>query len=282
MVSRDLVPEVVYPGVITPSCDHAGTCVRPHSYGMLLFFVLLIHLLFHVQGSHGILTRSLVVLQLHGTRKTTGPRHGTSTESTPPFSYCDSVSSEASPLALGQPLVSFSPPFDAAHVGPPHRHDSTFGQESGRVVNSSPLFGMRIHHPRTSVPVLETLPESPFSSKGNPESIQPPAATLPGSFSRPFLPSSLGNGNQGPTLATDAGASRTDVSSRHVRVRLETLLHVEPRAREQTYLIFEPSSIRFYMRLILSPLECSLPLFISCYRSAVMPTQSIRNEAPVS
>lgn len=158
-------------------------------------------------------TRSLAVRQLHGTRHTAGRRHGTSTDSTPPFSYCDSVSSEASPLALGQPLVSFSPPFDAAHVGP-HRHDSMFGQESSRVVNSSPLFGMRVHHPRTSVPVLETLPESPFSWKGNRESIQPTGATSQASFSRPLLPASLGNSHQGPTPATDAGADRAEVSWR--------------------------------------------------------------------
>lgn len=163
---------------------------------------------------------SLVVRQLHS-RHTTGHRHGTSIESTPPFSYCDSVSSEASPLALGQPLVSFSPPFDAANVGP-HRHDSTLGQESGRVVNSSPFFGMRVHHQRPSVPVLETLPESPFSWKGNRESVQPPPATSPASFSRPLLTASLGNSShQGRIRATDAGTDRTEVSSRHIRRRLE-------------------------------------------------------------
>lgn len=130
-------------------------------------------------------------------------------ESTPPFSYCES--SEASPLALGQPpLVSFSPPFDAAHVGPRgqgqgqgHGLDGTFG--------SSPLFGMRLHHPRTSVPVLlESLPESPFSWKGGGN--QPPAGSMPASFSRPLLPASMGtSGIQQPTLETNAGDEKIEV-----------------------------------------------------------------------
>lgn len=110
--------------------------------------------------------------------------------------------------------MSFSPPFDAAHVGPRgqrqgHGHDSTFG--------SSPLFGMRIHHPRTSVPVLlESLPESPFSWKG--AGTQPPAASGSGSgsvassFSRPPLPASMGSsGSLQPTLETTAGDDKTEV-----------------------------------------------------------------------
>lgn len=153
-----------------------------------------------------------VARQLHGVR------HGASTESTPPFSYCES--SEASPLALGQPpLVSFSPPFDAAHVGPRgqgqghghgHGHNSTFG--------SSALFGMMIQHPRTSVPVLlESLPESPFSWKGG--DAQTPA--MPTSFSRPLLPASVSNSsNQQPSLETNAGDDKAEV---RVKVCLESV-----------------------------------------------------------
>lgn len=209
-------PKPVLPRVRAPSCGDADTFVRPHWYSILvlLLFCSLTYSVLFSRLFTALFNRLLAVRQLHGTRHTTGHRHGTSTDSTPPFSYCDSVSSEASPLALGQPLVSFSPPFDAAHVGP-HRHDNTCGQESSRVVNSSPLFGMRVHHPRTSVPVLETLPESPFSWKGNRENIQPAAATSPASFSRPLLPASLSNSRQGPKPAIDPGADRAEVSKRY-------------------------------------------------------------------
>ena len=115
---------------------------------------------------HALITHPSVALQLDGAR------HGTSTESIPPFSYCEN--SAASPLALGQPpRVTFSPPFDAAYVSPRGQgqglgHGHGHGHDSS--LCSSPLFGVRIHHhhhPRTSVPVLlESLPESPFSCKG--------------------------------------------------------------------------------------------------------------------
>ena len=156
-------------------------------------------------------TRSSVAPQLHGAR------HGTPTESTPPFSYCES--SEASPLALGQPpLVSFSPPFDTAYVGPRgqgqqgHGHGHGHGHDSS-TFGSSPLFGVRIHHPRTSVPVLlESLPESPFSWKGAGAGTQPPAGSMPASFSRPLLPASMGNStSQQPALETNTGDDTTEV-----------------------------------------------------------------------
>lgn len=136
-------------------------------------------------------TPSFVAPQIHGAP------HNTSTGSTPPFSY---NLSEAG--SLGQPpLVSFSPPFDTAHVGPRGHGDA----------HST---GMRIRNARTPVPVhLDTLPESPFSLQGS-GSIQPPATrTSPTSFSRPLLPlpPSLGSSSQGPRPETTAGAEKTEV-----------------------------------------------------------------------
>lgn len=182
--------------------------LAPVSSAIVTYMLLLWEVLLTVPLSR--LSPSLVAPQLHSVR------HGTSTESTPPFSYCES--SEASPLALGQPpLVSYSPPFDAAHVGPHgqgegHGHGHGHGQDS--TFGSSPLFGMRIHHPRTSVPVLlESLPESPFSwterGTGGP---QPPAGSIPASFSRPLLPASMGSSSsQQPTLETNAGDDKAEV-----------------------------------------------------------------------
>lgn len=119
--------------------------------------------------------------------------------------------------------MSFSPPFDAAHVGPHgqghgHGHGQGHGHGHGQdsTFGSSPLFGMRIHHTRTSVPVLlESLPESPFSWKGagtaGTAGTQPPAGSMPASFSRPLLPASMGSSSsQQPTLA-NAGDDKTEV-----------------------------------------------------------------------
>lgn len=143
-------------------------------------------------------TAHALFLQLHGFRHTAGHRRGTSwralpgpIDSTPPFSYSDDVGTLRRPgidvhgsrLNLSQPLVSFSPPFDAAPVDSRSHH--AHGQKSGDVGDTSPLHAMQVHSAsevrcrgsRTSfVPLaasgspglLETLPESPFSWKDRP------------------------------------------------------------------------------------------------------------------
>ncbi|CAM9775374.1 unnamed protein product [Scytosiphon promiscuus] len=143
--------------------------------------------------------------QLHGVRSGASGyyRHGGggAAEYTPPFSYCEEAGSapptDSSPLALGQPLVSFSPPFDAACTGS-RGHDGAF---LARV------------HPGSRTPVsalLETLPESPFSLQGRRGSTQPPG-TSPASFSRQLLPARLENSaSQAPAFAASVGVGRAE------------------------------------------------------------------------
>ncbi|CAM9140332.1 unnamed protein product [Ectocarpus sp. 13 AM-2016] len=136
-----------------------------------------------------------------GSRITAGHRHSTATEYTPPFSYNTTGPDLGERnIALGQPLVSFSPPFDAAHVGQ-RGHDSTIS--------------IRVHssRPRTPVPtVLEVLPESPFGLRK--AGTQPPGVpgTAVASSSRPFLPPRLDYSSQEPTFAaTSAGIDRIEL-----------------------------------------------------------------------
>lgn len=137
---------------------------------------------------------SLVAPQIHGSVP-----HGTSTGSTPPFSY---NISEAGSLGQ-QPLVSFSPPFDTAHV-----------DARGHGDTDTHSTGMRIRNARTPVPVhLDTLPESPFSLKGSKSAPPLASRTLAASFSRPpLLPPSLGSNSLEPQPESRAGADKTEVS----------------------------------------------------------------------
>ncbi|CBJ29505.1 conserved unknown protein [Ectocarpus siliculosus] len=135
-----------------------------------------------------------------GSRITAGHRHSTAIEYTPPFSYNTTGPDLGERnIALGQPLVSFSPPFNAVHVGQ-RGHDSTFS--------------IRVHSsgPRAPVPtLLEVLPESPFALRK--EGTQPPGVpgTAVASSSRPFLPR-LDCSSQEPTFAaTSAGIDRTEL-----------------------------------------------------------------------
>ncbi|CAM9129809.1 unnamed protein product [Ectocarpus fasciculatus] len=136
-----------------------------------------------------------------GSRITAGHRHSTATEYTPPFSYNTTGPDVGERnIALGQPLVSFSPPFDAAHVSQ-RGHDSTFG--------------IRVHSsgPRTPVPaLLEVLPESPFALRK--AGTKPPGVpgTAAAPSSRRFLPPRLDYSSQEPTFAaTSAGIDRTEL-----------------------------------------------------------------------
>lgn len=149
-------------------------------------------------------SRALVLFtsQLNCTHTTRGHWRGSSAltlqesiESTPPFSYYEKlgsvqspgVESDTSPLRVGQPLVTFSPPFGAIPLDLyAHAHNygnnNVFEQEDGTASGSSPLRSAKAHHnselqrmgPRISAAVLaasgspsllETLPESPFSLK---------------------------------------------------------------------------------------------------------------------
>lgn len=113
-------------------------------------------------------------------------------ESTPPFSYCEDLNSapplgmdaEGSPLRLSQPLVSFSPPFDAAPVksrtpdGMIGREDAAFTVSSRSAIKAQMDVEAIYRKSRNAIIVthtpsvlgasappalLETLPESPFS-----------------------------------------------------------------------------------------------------------------------
>lgn len=115
-------------------------------------------------------------------RPTSGP-----TGSTPPFSYCEDVSTarraeanaDESPFDLDQPLVSFSPPFDASPLTP-GGHGQLPRPKGGEAGDASSICAVqaqsgtevRCHGAHTSLALaasfspalLETLPESPFSS----------------------------------------------------------------------------------------------------------------------
>lgn len=136
-----------------------------------------------------------------GSRITAGHRHSTAPEYTPPFSYNTTGPDLGERnIALGQPLVSFSPPFDAAHAGQ-RGHDSTFG--------------IRVHSsgPRAPVPaLLEVLPESPFALRK--AGTQPPGVTgtAAASPSQPIPPPRLDYSSQEPTLAATAGIDRSEVN----------------------------------------------------------------------
>lgn len=97
-----------------------------------------------------------------------------SSESTPPFSYYEDVNAARH---MSQPLVSFSPPFDASPLTPggysqiPRSQRARSDEASLLQVGSG--LEARGHGGRTSLmalagngspAILETLPESPFSS----------------------------------------------------------------------------------------------------------------------
>lgn len=181
--------------------------------------------------------------QVHGNGSTAG--HGPDTYAqrppalTPPFSYCEEFSSarpagveaDGSPFRLGQPLVSFSPPFEPPCVDP-RGHGGVVGQGiSGRGAEESPSLGLdaKLHHgsevtcqgPRAALgllgsasgspALLETLPESPFSWKGRrPENIQPPtvvdkatSARRPASRSSPITTGRLAHARPNKVAGTD-------------------------------------------------------------------------------
>lgn len=190
----------------------------------------------------------LLVSQVHGNRSTAG--HGPDTYAqrppalTPPFSYCEEFSSarpagveaDGSPFRLGQPLVSFSPPFEAPCVDP-RGHGGALGEGiSGVGTGESPSLDpdAKLHHgsevtctvPRASLgllgtvsgspALLETLPESPFSWKGRrPENTQPPMvvdkatpACRPASQSSPITPGRLAHAVPNKAAGTDTSEVR--------------------------------------------------------------------------
>lgn len=132
-------------------------------------------------------------IQVHGII-TTGHQqhqHQPTSESTPPFSYCEESVSvrpigtevDYSPLRLGQPLVTFSPPFYADPVGSEASACESFKGDASLSSPPPPPPNPTVEHqrlnviygaPRTSlVPLgssgsptlLETLPESPFAAR---------------------------------------------------------------------------------------------------------------------
>lgn len=164
--------------------------------------------------------RSLAQLQsvriAAGHRRSASSLHQGPTDSTPPFSYCDDVGSgrptataaDGTPFRLGQPLVSFSPPFDA-DPGDRRVSDDMLLQQGGAATTSSPLSSanvdegseVRYNAQRNSLlalaasaspALLETLPESPFSWKEQAQGgIHPPVvdtASAAGRFSVCFPP----------------------------------------------------------------------------------------------
>lgn len=133
---------------------------------------------------------------------TNQPRHERTTTgqtgSTPPFSYCENISTarpveanvDGSPFDLDQPLVSFSPPFDASPLSPgghrqlPRPEDGVGHVSSMRTVHGQSGTEVTCRGARTSLALaascspalLETLPKSPFSSApGTRTSLQPSA-----------------------------------------------------------------------------------------------------------
>lgn len=121
--------------------------------------------------------------QVHGLTHTSVRVHHKSeavpakqTGSTPPFSYyneigkarCTGADNDGDPFDLGQPLVSFIPPFDASplthgeHRQPVVQEDSKADpQPSPCVGNCTSLMALAGNG---SPGLLETLPESPFAS----------------------------------------------------------------------------------------------------------------------
>lgn len=126
-------------------------------------------------------------------------------ESTPPFSYCEEVGTarlatfdgDTTSFDLGQPLVSFSPPFDASPLSAGRGGQLTL-QEDGGTASASPSCtvhaqsgsDVRLRGSRTSLralaasgspALLETLPESPFSAyavaKGGAQATAPEEST---------------------------------------------------------------------------------------------------------
>lgn len=181
---------------------------------------------------------------------TTGATSGP-TGSTPPFSYYEDVSTarraeanaDEPPFELGHPLVSFSPPFDASPLTP-GVHDQLPRAEGGELGDASPIRAVqaqsgtevRCHGALTSFALaasfspalLETLPESPFSSSvGTERSIHPAvsatATATSSRFSTPFaLPilegrsvSAPGNADQRTATAMQVIDS-AEVSRMHV------------------------------------------------------------------
>lgn len=117
--------------------------------------------------------------------------HGAS-ESTPPFSYYEEAvpvrpigtEVDCSPLRLGQPLVTFSPPFyadpesetsacesfkgDASQSAPPPQPPNpTVEHQRSKVIHGAPRTSLvpALHGSSGSPALLETLPESPFAAR---------------------------------------------------------------------------------------------------------------------
>ena len=209
--------------------------------------------------SHHHISIVFVVSQVHGNRSTAG--HGPDPyalaqrppASTPPFSYCEEfasarpagVEADGSPFRLGQPLVSFSPPFEPPCVDPRgHGGELEEGIGGGGGGESRSLCSdTKLHHgsevtckgPRASLgllgnangspALLETLPESPFAWKGRrPENTQPPTvvdkatpARQPASRPSPLTPGRLAHAMPNKAAGIDPS---------EVRVGCDDMLYV--------------------------------------------------------